>query len=180
MMSASLPVGMNRRRRDVALAALATGLGVFVLGSCNPSGREGAGEGLVGLDKPASHAVLSDDLRLAMRDVLSGSYEQIRAEVGMGDRPAPNMSRVEATAASLARSADRICDILTGVRMGDADRQAFVALAGRLRQEATDLSNEASRNDLEDARATMTKITATCNACHTAFRVLPAVPKESP
>jgi hypothetical protein len=168
------------RRGWIVLAAVAAGAaGVLCLASCESTSHGPHEEVLPNTGKPALHAVYGDELKLAMRHLQRRYMSQMRAELYSGDRFRPDMDRVAADAESLAESASRLPDALKGVHISDADRRVFIGLAEKLRDEALDLKRQANERHFSNAEATLGRITATCNACHTTFRALPNVP-ESP
>jgi hypothetical protein len=64
--------------------------------------------------------------------------------------------------------------------MADRDKAYFRELAERLRVEALDLQSRAGRGELRSAHEALSRITSTCDSCHTAFRIMPLATGHGP
>lgn len=73
----------------------------------------------------------------------------------------------------MATTAKHIPSVLEGVRLVQEDRETFVLLADRMREEATALERLAHQKDITRMEAALEESAATCKACHSRFRVLP-------
>jgi cytochrome c556 len=137
------------------------------LASCT---TEGGGPTRAEADEAALHGVHSEDLKLAMRDMEYRSKEEIAAEIYTGDPPNPGVEKLTDSAAAIAATADRIPNILSQVEMAPAERSEFLALAAQLGSQARQLKSQAQEGNLAAVRQTMSRLDATCNACHSQFR----------
>lgn len=124
--------------------------------------------------RPSLHGIHSDELQAAMRELDAQASNRIFAQLYTGNRPMVELREVASAADAIAESAAHIPDALTQIELSEEERQAFLGLAEKLRVEAAQLSSDARHNDLARARAALQRMTATCNACHTAFRISPA------
>jgi hypothetical protein len=124
--------------------------------------------------RPSLHGIHSDELQVAMRELDAQASNRIFAQLYTGNRPMVELREVATAADAIADSAAHIPDALTHIELTEEERQAFLGLADTLRVEAAQLSSDARHNDLARARAALQRMTATCNACHTAFRISPA------
>jgi hypothetical protein len=74
---------------------------------------------------------------------------------------------------------ERIPDSVALEELSEAERVLFHRLTGKLHDQATELERAASDGDFNRLEADLGQITATCNACHSAFRLLPPVSERS-
>lgn len=154
------------RRRGVTIALLS---GLSALG-CRSSEQER----LDSTEAPAQHAVFSDELRLAMRDL-----EAVEQDLPPALDPAAverqRLGKFVELLRGMAASAEQIPQVLTDVEL-PADRRAeFEALAGQLRDRSCALADEAPALSKPRIAERVEGIRAICLACHTRFRVLPAI-----
>jgi hypothetical protein len=169
--------GMLRRRCALVAAVVAAGFVAVHLVSCAPAAQQAPEPRLANTGKPALHAVFSEELQTDMRELNRLHSSQMRAELYSGNKFQPDMDKVAAAADSMAKAATHIPDAIKGVKMDEPDQRFFLSLCEKLRIESVQLMQDANSRDYSAARATMERITATCNACHTAFRSLAGVPK---
>lgn len=119
----------------------------------------------------AAHAVHSEDLRKAMRDLNYRSKEEVAAEIYTGTPTPTNMSHVARSADVMARTAERIPDLLGNTDLTVEERQEFVSLASRLVTQSRELKTQAQAGNAAGVRRAMDRVNATCDSCHTRFRV---------
>lgn len=125
-----------------------------------------------GVSGPAAHGVHSDELRGAMREMEARSKEDVAAEMYTGSPTVrPAMDNVAQSARAIARTADHIPDILASVNMASDDRREFLGLAARLGTQARELESQARDGNAAAARRTKERLNATCDACHSRFRI---------
>lgn len=164
------------RRRMMVGGFLGVGLLVASAGSCRSADQQGREMRLANTGQPALHGVHAGDLQEAMQHLDRQASDQLRAELETGLGPVVDMKDVEKAAASIAASAERIPDVLDKAGVSEDDRRVMGKLAEKLKAEASALGKAARQNDLAEAKARMETMMATCNACHTMFRV-PQTPK---
>jgi len=153
--------GSRRAGRALLKVIRAAGIGLMVLmlHSCGGPAR------------PAVHAVSSERLQKAMKELDRLSSAYLDPDVYYETSASVDMGKVQAAAAAMATAAADIPEALKTLTLNEEKRASFLKLAEELRGEARDLAEQAGRNDLPQARATMKEIAATCDACHTTFRL---------
>jgi cytochrome c556 len=120
------------------------------------------------------HATHAAHLRemMAELDYLTGSRLPEDLKAGVEERE--RLEDVEYVSEALAQTAIDITEVLDEVRMTPVDQAHFRELANRLKAEALDLKARVARGELHDPEEALARITATCDACHKAFRVIPS------
>jgi hypothetical protein len=121
--------------------------------------------------KPVMHAIVDQDLRLAMQDLNAMASQQVWMGIYTSGEPAADMSQVAVLADKMAQAAaTRLPQAVANVQMDPSERQVFLGLSQRLHDQAVVLKQQALANQLAPAQATMNRITNTCNSCHTLCR----------
>ena len=154
----------------MALALVASGAAVLGMGSCAPTVQERYEQKLAAAGKPLRHAVQSDRLRQIMDKLI---YNPMPEEMDIAVERQRQMQRLSEVAASMAKFADAIPDAVKDVRIRDEDRELFADLARTLRDQATDLSEQARRDNLPAAERSLARMQLTCDRCHSLFRSEP-------
>jgi cytochrome c556 len=125
--------------------------------------------------RPAAvHAVRAERLREVMAELDRAVGERLPQELDAGAARALRAGEAESAADALAAAAAAIPSALEGVRIADDDARRFRELAGRLHADALALREHLRRGERDAARQSLERMRATCETCHTAFRVLPA------
>ncbi len=160
--------GTSKQRRAGWAALSLAGLAYIALhGSCAPAtppaGRDGSGAG-------APHAIRSDELRKAMREVNQRSKEDIAAELYTGNPPSSDLGDVARSAAAIADVAKHIPELVASTELPADDRAEVARLSAQLRDQAMEVQARASDNNVAAVREAMGRVNQTCNACHTKFR----------
>ena len=154
---------------------LGTALLVIGLLACRQTALERY-EDEVGRAEPAArHAVQSERLRRLMRDIVMLSSERLPKEMDLAAETERRTRSLAETAAELAVTAGQIPEVLVGVELPEPHRSEFLALADQLRSRALALSRDAPGLSVSAMRERLDALTATCDACHGRFRVLPRV-----
>lgn len=162
-----------RARLGLLAGCLGIGLGLLALASCNKPQPTSRATVMASTTRPVLHAIYAQDLRQAMRDLNRDASQQVWMQLYTGGGPIVDMAEVARVADRMAQVAvNRLPQAVAGVQMDPGERQAFLGLAQRLRDEAVILKQEAERNELTAAQSTMNQIINTCNSCHTMFRSL--------
>jgi hypothetical protein len=147
------------------------GVCLFVLASCNKPQAWAAPAVLPREGKPVMHAVVDKDLRAAMQDLNAMASQQVWMKIYTSGEPAADMSQVAVLADKMAdAAANRLPQACTHADMDPQERQVYLGLSQKLHDQAVVLKQQADRNELSAAQATMTQITNTCNSCHTMCR----------
>jgi hypothetical protein len=76
---------------------------------------------------------------------------------------------------AMAAAAQHIPDVLVEVEISHERAAVFKDFADNLEKEALVLKDLAEHNRLDDIPEMMNRLVATCNACHSSFRILPVV-----
>lgn len=82
--------------------------------------------------------------------------------------------QVEETAQLMAEAAGNIPNCSDRLDLNEQQLKLFIALATKLQTQATRLQQTASQKDIDQIDEVMDAIASTCNACHGAFRIMPA------
>jgi len=143
--------------------------------ACGPPLQTRYEEELEATPPAAKHAVQSERLREAMRQLRQVSVERLPQEMDAAAAGRERAQAVAALARQIAASAGQIPDVLDGVEMGEEARQEFQGLAGELGERALALAADAERLPAEELEARLHDVDATCAACHSRFRILPRV-----
>jgi len=158
------------------VAWAAGGLGVLAIGvgSCAPTAQQRYEQELAVTGKPLLHAIQSDRLRQIMNKLV---YNPMPEEMDIAAERRRRMQRLSEVAASMAKYADTIPDAVKDVRIHADDRELFASLARTLRDQATQLSEQAKRDNLTGAERSLARMQLTCDRCHSLFRPEPSTPK---
>lgn len=170
MTHASRHIGFGWRHVTSTVAVLAgAGLAAVILAACSQQPQQQVP--LVDTGAPALHAVSNAELRKAMVELNRQAGGDFRLQLYVGTKATVDMSEVAKAAESMAATAEDIPKAAAGLDLDQAEREMFVKLAMKLRDQARMLRTEAERNDQRAAQATMNRIMTTCNSCHASFRL---------
>lgn len=156
--------------------AIAIALASIVFLSCVSNGKRD--QSMTGTNEKSgpvveSHAVYNEQLKLLMADLQKKTIEHWPTSIGDEHSPNENQMLFYDKAYPLARSltiaADKIPGSVSDMVMLEADRRAFAAQAGTLRDQARQLSQAATRRDAKRMHELLTEIDATCRSCHSRF-----------
>lgn len=154
----------SRHPKRVLTAACAIAAGILVGLACGPEGGTARDSG------DAPHAIHSEDLQTAMRDLNQRTKEDIAAELYTGTHNPGNLMEVANSAESIAKTARSIPNLVVATEMPAADRAEVARLSAQLRDAALVLEARARENNLAAVREAMDRVNTTCNECHTKFR----------
>lgn len=141
--------------------------------ACHPTPSQKYQRRLANTGAPALHAVHKDRLREIMADMNQLTFDRLPQEMDPTIERDRRIREISAIAGALAKDAELIPDILNDVRITQEDKIVFTAFASKLRNEALELKSIAERGDLQTIAVRLDMMVATCNACHTSFRILP-------
>ena len=164
--------------RRIGLGAMAVAMGALLVAGCKSGGAGDVGPG--GVQPPARHAVHSDQLRGHMADLGRFTYKSMPQEIDPEEHRQQTLREAATAAGRIAETARYIPDVLANVRLDENNKQYFISLATKLEVQAADLSRKASSGSSEGVTQSLSRVQATCDACHTAFRVMPAVGSSTP
>ncbi len=148
---------------------------LLALMSCDTSPRGRPYVELRSGGQPALHAVHSDRLRVIMFELARKSHANMPQELDVEKQRVERFREVEAAARLIAETAHHIPDVLEEVELSEAHESLFRNLAEQLRTEAMECEKQARHRDAIALNESIGLLHTTCNACHSAFRVLPAV-----
>ena len=154
--------------RACGMVGMTCALG-FVLVSSETSTRQSYRQRVVNTGKPALHAVHSARLEELMVDLAA----HVPEEWGAPAEQEKALRELAEVAAETADAAQHIPDVLAEVNLPQSEREIFKKLAKKLETEARELEQHAKKKDMDDIQSSIDEMIATCNACHTAFRVMP-------
>lgn len=161
--------------RPLLGAAAITGLvaAMWNLNGCSLNDRASYELRLEDTGKPALHALRKERLREIMADLNRLTFETMPQEMNHHVQRNRDFVRLAEVADHLAQDAQAIPLILQDVRMSSEDRHVFNSYAKKLHEEATGLAELARGRSLDGLKTGMDEMITTCNACHSAFRILP-------
>lgn len=164
-------------RRGAAICVVMTGAAATPMAfvGCGREPPPSYEQRLADTRKPALHAVRKERLRELMADMNRLAMERLPQEMDVSSQRARDARELAAVAEALADDAKAIPAVLADVRMSEEDRRVFISYADKLADEAVDLARLARAASLRNAQAKMDEMVTTCNACHSAFRILPRV-----
>lgn len=123
---------------------------------------------------PAAHGVHEQRLALLMRDLGRLRDQRLPQQIDPVDEEARQAQEVARVARALAASAAHIPDAVPE-GLDAAQRAAFLSLGESLRTASLDLARDAPVLPVADLQSRLGAIDATCDACHSRFRI-PEVP----
>lgn len=116
------------------------------------------------------HAVHDEELRELMKGLGGTSFDRLPQELDDPARERTALQAVSSRAEELAHAADRIAAIPDRTGLTAELQQAFLELAGRLRDRALLLHAQADRGQTRLIHTTLREVNDTCTSCHTLFR----------
>ena len=125
--------------------------------------------------RPALHAVHEERLREIMADLSRLTFEHMPQEMNVDAQQKRDAVRLATVADLLARDAKAIPLVLEDVRMASEDRRLFNSYADKLHIEAKEIASLARERSFDEVKVKLDEMVTTCNACHSAFRVIPRV-----
>lgn len=161
-------------RTSRSLTALSTLL-VLVVAGCAAQREAQYRRQRADTGKPAVHAVYSARLRSVMSELGTQRYVNLPQEMDARRSQQPNFSELGRVAQRMADSAGHIIEAAPASDLTPQEREVFVSLAEKLRQEAIALQSAAGSRTEAGVREAMNRITVTCNACHSSFRQLASI-----
>ena len=158
------------------LAAAGAGLVIvmLVLASCASSPRPRYRMRLADTGPPALHAVHSERLQSIMADLHPLTMERLPQEYHAQAERYRRLDEAAEVAAAVAQTAKHIPEALPEGGFSEQERSLFVKLTKKMEAEALNLKLRAGQRSVPRMAEAMDRLAATCNACHTAFR-LPSV-----
>ncbi len=147
---------------------------VLILNGCSSSqtkhdhvegGRSQTGQ-------PALHAVRDSQLRELMARMDSLMQERFMTEQQVDTERRKYSRQIAETARNLSGNVDNIISKLPGLQLSASEQTAFLALAGKLRDETRELQRLAEQNHIDAIPDSLHEINTTCTSCHALFRKL--------
>ena len=158
---------------------LVTGIALAgLLAACQNTGPKSSEIRLSSGTAAARHGVHSEALRKVMWDLTLAPVTRLPQELDVEKEQKWRRSDAIRILGEMAKSADSIPDVLSGVELSDARRDQFMQLDGELRTEANRLRNDVNQLEPEEIGRRFEALRINCNACHDRFRVLPVIDPE--
>jgi len=123
--------------------------------------------------KPALHAIQSERLQDLMSRLNDLMFEHLLTEVELDRERRLRLQEMAKVAGVMLGTVQEIPDALPSLALNVQDRQAFLDLSGRLKEQVTQLKEEAEQNYVDGIPRRIEQIVAICNECHRSFRQLP-------
>lgn len=140
---------------------------------CAPTPRQRYERQMLNTGEPALHAVHSERLEEVMEDLSGLTLDRLPQEMDVSSERERHMDEIAVIARSLAETSAGITDAAPDYELAAAEREVFDKLTAKLHSQAVLLEHHAEAKDLPSVRGALDQITATCNACHSAFRQVP-------
>lgn len=153
----------------------AAGAICLVASGCAPEKQSSYESQLSDTGRPALHAVHEERLREIMADLSRLTFGHMPQEMNVNAQQERDAVRLATVADLLARDAKAIPLVLEDVRMPAEDRRLFNSYADKLHIEAKELASLARAKSFGKVELKLSEMVTTCNACHSAFRVMPRV-----
>jgi hypothetical protein len=147
-------------------------LALSLLAGCSATPEQRV-KGLPDTGSPALHAVNDARLRELMDRMNSLMFERFMTEQDLDKERRRQTRQIAAAAADLHQAVDGLLARLPALRLSEAERVAFRALAEKLRAQAGELKARAEANQVDALPADLERMSYTCNACHLLFREPP-------
>lgn len=151
-------------------AAFVVLAGLAILQGCMDRARQQRELKLADTGRPALHAVHNERLHSLMEELDRRRFARMPQELD------PNIERrtaardIARSAEALAETASYIPESLADSDLPEEERAVFIRLANKLHEQSIALQRRAEAVNLDSIGDDLEAITATCNACHTAFR----------
>jgi len=120
--------------------------------------------------KPALHAIQSERLQDLMSRLNDLMFEHLLTEVELDKERRLRMQEMAEAAGVMLGTVQEIPNALPSLALNAQDRQAFLDLSGRLKEQVTRLKEEAEQNYVDGIPKRIEQIVAICNECHRSFR----------
>ncbi|MDD1612170.1 MAG: cytochrome c [Methylococcaceae bacterium] len=123
--------------------------------------------------KPALHAIQSERLQGLMSRLNDLVFERMLTEVELDRERRLRMQEMAEAAGTMLGTVQEISNALPSLELSSPDRQTFMELSTRLKEQVTALKQEAEQNYVDGIQKRLEQIVAICNECHRSFRQLP-------
>ncbi|MHC4441105.1 MAG: cytochrome c [Planctomycetota bacterium] len=144
---------------------------VIILAACSASPRWRYQQRLLNTGKPALHAVHNHRIKEIMNELNKITSDPLWYETTYTLEYARATREIAQVAASMAQTAKIIPDNVNRLQLNQEEKQIFLKLAQKLHNQAAELEQRAKTKNIDDIPSLINRITNTCTACHTAFRI---------
>lgn len=120
---------------------------------------------------PALHAVHGERLEQLMRLLAELRYQYLPPEYETESYRHRKKAEAAEVARQLAETAHRIPEAVPQGTLDEDERELFLNLVKKLEKDALHLKEQAESKSREGMFQAMDHLTATCNGCHSAFRL---------
>ncbi len=145
---------------------------VLVMGSCTLDKSSSNRLQLLETGKPALHAIQNNELKEIMKNLNRLHFDRMPQELDH-DPFDWHLKKVEQIAGKMSQATVEIATLSENIEINPQEKKLFDALAEKLGQQAGELELAAKDRDILQVRQAMNSMTTTCNACHSAFRMIP-------
>lgn len=146
---------------------------VLVMPSCKPASQAHHPPRLANTGQPAIHAVHSARLKEIMTKLNTPTFNRMPEELEDPYSQDHYFRQVEQTAQLMAEAISDICPaVCDKLSLNKQQKKLFVSLTEKLLEQASELKKIALQKDIDQIDQAMDAIASTCNACHSAFRIM--------
>lgn len=126
---------------------------------------------LENLGPPALHAVESEQLRKVMDELRVTVFEQFPTELDLDRSRAAHAAELARAAHELSGTAAKLVAAAPSLGLGESEQRLFTDLGTKLGHQASEVEGLARAGRIAEISPALDRMVATCNACHTSFRV---------
>jgi hypothetical protein len=145
-------------------------IAINFLAACAPATQELPRSGLPDTGQPAIHAVTDGKLRELMNQMNALMFDRFTTQPQLDQERRAYALKMAKTANTLSTTSVHIRSRLPELNLNEGEQATFLALAGKLHDQAKKLESQASQNQIDNIAATLDQISHTCSACHALFR----------
>ncbi|MCK6483988.1 MAG: cytochrome c [Phycisphaerae bacterium] len=156
-------------KRYATACIVLAGLGI-VQGCVDARARQQREAKLADTGRPALHTIHNDRLHELMEELNRRRFARMPQELDAGIDRRTAARNIARSAAALAETAGYIPESLADSDLSEEERAVFIRLAHKLHEQSLALQRRAEAMELDSVPNELEAITATCNACHSAFR----------
>lgn len=128
---------------------------------------------LVNTGQPAIHAVHNERLEAIMKKLDTPTFNRMPQELETSADQDVYFEQVGQVAQSMAEAAEAIPGVADKLSLDVMQKKLFLSLSEKLQQQAGELQKIAPNKNIDEISDSMEAIASTCNACHSAFRIMP-------
>ena len=120
--------------------------------------------------QPALHAIRDKQLDEVMLQINALVYGQMRNELESAHEKKHRSKEIVKIAHEITKAVDSLSAAMPRLNLLPNEKVTFSALADKLKSDASQIEDEAKREDLQGVSARVQNIMSTCTSCHSLFR----------